>query len=787
LVVNHYGCQVWECHEKTTPDQPINSEVGLGAVFGYCFLALFVFLLFGIGMYFLLKFLKGRVSRFMHEQTHFRSIQWRIDLSRARALRAQLRDFFDRSMARIKGSKLEESIYSDISDPAKKSTSGLWTRMTSGIQTPIAAWKKACRESPKKEHVTPKKEHVTPKKENVTMPKRNLANEYTASPTTQSSSVVAPHLPPRNSSARANWREPKDALINFDDIEIVSSTSVTIEDTNEDVAYDEWASALGSPESAIPGVVRVGFNPNDQDFPDGRSNASNSAVGATGNNVIIDDNNSLYIDIKAAEKQMEAELAEALENVKLECNSENQSTAAFSGPLSFLQGVASAAASGVFSIFRTTKNEEADLSSDSLCEILQNRLDIEGGGDQPTGSLSATQLLQHPFFRSPGSPMAKSSPIVRDDSDGSSDEEMDQQTIQETVLTTETEAEKKVLVQDSTPAPLTAANVTDVETSAVYVNTSIYNNVTIPVRIAPAPPRRQNFVLHPPTLHLSLHLSPHPSPLPRPPLSPRVVVLRPPVHLSPYLSPLPRPPLSPRVVVLPPPVVALSPVVAVQQDVGNNLSHPAIVDAQDAVADPLLAQINANQHDAGNDLFAALNDLDALDQQNAVDNPFLPPPVDAVDQQDAGNDLQAPIDAFNALNQGNAEDNLLPVDVVDQQNAGNDLQAAIDALNALNQENAEDNLLPVDAVDQQDAGNNDLPANLVGQQGVADNILPPALVDVQQDAAQLLGDNVPPLSPALPAAALPPVANLGAIPKQKREYKKKQWAQTSNYNLRSKK
>ena len=729
LVVNHYGCQVWECHEKTTPDQPINSEVGLGAVFGYCFLALFVFLLFGIGMYFLLKFLKGRVSRFMHEQTHFRSIQWRIDLSRARALRAQLRDFFDRSMARIKGSKLEESIYSDISDPAKKSTSGLWTRMTSGIQTPIAAWKKACRESPKKEHVTPKKEHLTPKKENVTMPKRNLANEYTASPTTQSSSVVAPHLPPRNSSARANWREPKDALINFDDIEIVSSTSVTIEDTNEDVAYDEWASALGSPESAIPGVVRVGFNPNDQDFPDGRSNASNSAVGATGNNVIIDDNNSLYIDIKAAEKQMEAELAEALENVKLECNSENQSTAAFSGPLSFLQGVASAAASGVFSIFRTTKNEEADLSSDSLCEILQNRLDIEGGGDQPTGSLSATQLLQHPFFRSPGSPMAKSSPIVRDDSDGSSDEEMDQQTIQETVLTTETEAEKKVLVQDSTPAPLTAANVTDVETSAVYVNTSIYNNVTIPVRIAPAPPRRQNFVLNPPTLHLSLHLSPHPSPLPRPPLSPRVVVL-------------------------PPPVVALSPVVAVQQDVGNNLSHPAIVDAQDAVADPLLAQINANQHDAGNDLFAALNDLDALDQQNAVDNNLLlPPPVDAVDQQDAGNDLQAPIDAFNALNQGNAEDNLLPVD----------------------------------AVDQQDAGNNDLPANLVGQQGVADNILPPALVDVQQDAAQLLGDNVPPLSPALPAAALPPVANLGAIPKQKREYKKKQWAQTSNYNLRSKK
>lgn len=688
LVVNHYGCQVWECHEKTTPDQPINSEVGLGAVFGYCFLALFVFLLFGIGMYFLLKFLKGRVSRFMHEQTHFRSIQWRIDLSRARALRAQLRDFFDRSMARIKGSKLEESIYSDISDPAKKSTSGLWTRMTSGIQTPIAAWKKACRESPKKEH-------VTPKKENVTMPKRNLANEYTASPTTQSSSVVAPHLPPRNSSARANWREPKDALINFDDIEIVSSTSVTIEDTNEDVAYDEWASALGSPESAIPGVVRVGFNPNDQDFPDGRSNASNSAVGATGNNVIIDDNNSLYIDIKAAEKQMEAELAEALENVKLECNSENQSTAAFSGPLSFLQGVASAAASGVFSIFRTTKNEEADLSSDSLCEILQNRLDIEGGGDQPTGSLSATQLLQHPFFRSPGSPMAKSSPIVRDDSDGSSDEEMDQQTIQETVLTTETEAEKKVLVQDSTPAPLTAANVTDVETSAVYVNTSIYNNVTIPVRIAPAPPRRQNFVLNPPTLHLSLHLSPHPSPLPRPPLSPRVVVL-------------------------PPPVVALSPVVAVQQDVGNNLSHPAIVDAQDAVADPLLAQINANQHDAGNDLFAALNDLDALDQQNAVDNNLLLPP-------------------------------------------------------------------PVDAVDQQDAGNNDLPANLVGQQGVADNILPPALVDVQQDAAQLLGDNVPPLSPALPAAALPPVANLGAIPKQKREYKKKQWAQTSNYNLRSKK
>ena len=689
-------------------------------------------------MYFLLKLLKGRVSRFMHEQTHFRSIQWRIDLSRARALRAQLRDFFDRSMARIKGSKLEESIYSDISDPAKKSTSGLWTRMTSGIQTPIAAWKKACRESPKKEHVTPKKEHLTPKKENVTMPKRNLANEYTASPTTQSSSVVAPHLPPRNSSARANWREPKDALINFDDIEIVSSTSVTIEDTNEDVAYDEWASALGSPESAIPGVVRVGFNPNDQDFPDGRSNASNSAVGATGNNVIIDDNNSLYIDIKAAEKQMEAELAEALENVKLECNSENQSTAAFSGPLSFLQGVASAAASGVFSIFRTTKNEEADLSSDSLCEILQNRLDIEGGGDQPTGSLSATQLLQHPFFRSPGSPMAKSSPIVRDDSDGSSDEEMDQQTIQETVLTTETEAEKKVLVQDSTPAPLTAANVTDVETSAVYVNTSIYNNVTIPVRIAPAPPRRQNFVLNPPTLHLSptLHVS---------------------LHLSPHPSPLPRPPLSPRVVVLPPPVVAFPPVVAVQQDVGNNLSHPAIVDAQDAqdaVVDPLLAQINANQHDAGNDLFAALDDLDALDQQNAVDNLLLPPPVDAVDQQDAGNDLQAPIDAFNALNQGNAEDNLLPVD----------------------------------AVDQQDAGNNDLPANLVGQQGVADNILPPALVDVQQDAAQLLGDNVaPPLSPALPAAALPPVANLGAIPKQKREYNKKQWAQTSNYNLRSKK
>ncbi len=410
----------------------------------------------------------------MHEQTHFRSIQWRIDLSRARALRAQLRDFFDRSMARIKGSKLEESIYSDISDPAKKSTSGLWTRMTSGIQTPIAAWKKACRESPKKEHVTPKKEHVTPKKENVTMPKRNLANEYTASPTTQSSSVVAPHLPPRNSSARANWREPKDALINFDDIEIVSSTSVTIEDTNEDVAYDEWASALGSPESAIPGVVRVGFNPNDQDFPDGRSNASNSAVGATGNNVIIDDNNSLYIDIKAAEKQMEAELAEALENVKLECNSENQSTAAFSGPLSFLQGVASAAASGVFSIFRTTKNEEADLSSDSLCEILQNRLDIEGGGDQPTGSLSATQLLQHPFFRSPGSPMAKSSPIVRDDSDGSSDEEMDQQTIQETVLTTETEAEKKVLVQDSTPAPLTAANVTAV----VPKNTADRNDIS---------------------------------------------------------------------------------------------------------------------------------------------------------------------------------------------------------------------------------------------------------------------------------------------------------------------
>jgi hypothetical protein len=778
MLVNQYGCQVWDCHEEATPDQPTNSavdptnnassgvgptnnatsEVDLGAAFGFGCLGFFVLMLLVIGMCFLLKFLKGRVSCFMHEQTHFRSIQWRINRARAREMRTQLRDFFDRSKARMKRSKLEESIYSDISKPAKKSTPSLLTRVTSGIRSPIASWKKACRETPTTEQKTPKK------KENIAMKRRNLANEYTASPTTQPSSVVSPQLPPRNNpSAKANLRPSDDCLINLNNIEVVSTSYETIGgDATDEMTH--WSSALGSPESGNPAVVRVGFNTNDQDATGLQSNASNSAGRGAGNNVVSDDNNSLspslYKDLAACKIEIDANLAQAEEDLKEEFQTDNHESDPAYGPISLLRGVAN----GLFSIFRSNRNPAADLSNDSMCEFLQNRLDQEGqrSSAQTTGNLFSTNPSS---FGSPGVPMAQSTPMVKAgskssiQSDASSDAEVDE-TIRATVSPTKTKAQGKVLVQNSTSAPLTAANVSDVDSLGkmvdslsnifvnirvnenvnenvsigvdesndegphVYANTVVYGNVTHPSRVAPPPPRQ--FLLSPPNLVLS----------------PPAVNLPPPaVNLPPPAVNLPPPAVN-----LPPPAV--------------NLPPPAVELPPPAVDDFLPAPVDADQQEAeDNHLPVGIDQQEAVgdDQQEAV----------GVDQQEAvGVDQQepvvfylppAPVDAIVDGDQQEAEDDPLQVSVgVDQQEAvGVDQQEPVvnDPLAA-----------PVD-VDQQEAVDDPLQAAVEGdQQEDEDNH-----VDLDQH------DHLP-----------PDVDQQGAS-QPKRKYQKKVYTQTSNYNLRSKK
>jgi hypothetical protein len=240
----------------------------------------------------------------MHEQTHFRSIQWRIDLARARVLRAQLRDFFDRSLARFDTARLEESMYSGITEAAEMRPS-LWTRIRSGIQTPFAARRSNVTETPKRK---------------TSMPKRNL---YGKEPVAANNSI-SPPLPPRNTLGTNSRGD--DCYVSIDDDQMASADSNTasfgtFQSPEENLT--KWASALESTPSDE--VVRVSFNPNDADAivvmesTDVNSSAADiNSQAANESNVDNASQMPLSDSMAEFEKAVDESLYRALQNVREE-------------------------------------------------------------------------------------------------------------------------------------------------------------------------------------------------------------------------------------------------------------------------------------------------------------------------------------------------------------------------------------------------------------------------------------------------------------------------------------
>ena len=238
----------------------------------------------------------------MREQTNTRSIQWRINCARARLLRAQLSDFFNRSGAQFETARLDEST-DGLSEYAAIPSPSFWSRFWSGIQKPFAA-----RKAP----------WMTPRRDGVTRPRRNLygtepvASNSNLEPQNSGGVSSQPPLPPRNFRSTNSRGVRDDCTVSIDDNnhELIELDSFT--QSNDTVQSDgdytsHWSTALGaSPDD--PTVVRVTFNPNDQDSAvvlesngvNGQAEDTNSSNVANGSNAVTGSTSNLFTDSNIA-------------------------------------------------------------------------------------------------------------------------------------------------------------------------------------------------------------------------------------------------------------------------------------------------------------------------------------------------------------------------------------------------------------------------------------------------------------------------------------------------------
>lgn len=456
----------------------------LGAALGYGFLGLILFCLLGIGLFFFFRYCGGRLSKFMHEQTNSKSINWRINRARARVLRTQLRDFFNRSLARFDTNRLEESLYCSPDQTANKRP-GLWKRVKSGIQSPFAAWKSACTE--------------TPKRENIPMTRRNL---YTTEPV--GTPIKSPPLPARNGTG-ANCPGKDSVLIDLDDngYQTIDSPDSNTESISTPQTPDNNATAY---ESALDSTqltqkkVKVSFNPNDFDsivvLESDQVNVSvdsTSSVESSGTNVAS--NVSLTPTI-AGQKIEEAE-ASMYRNLNILRNSPKQSWEE--------SQVHQSPTENFFrSVFRNVQREQL---KSALFSQLESDFDTTFGSSEPVPSIFLEQqmsvgstmdvpessvfpdLSADTTFESPGTPLANSSRNCSVNLSSDSNDENDV-TIKEATAGQDTVGEQNNNQNFSPPAPVvvvpTTPPVAEQDTTGVQNNT--YENVPLPPPIVPVRP-----------------------------------------------------------------------------------------------------------------------------------------------------------------------------------------------------------------------------------------------------------------------------------------------------------
>lgn len=396
----------------------------------------------------------------MHEQTHFRSIQWRIDLARARVLRAQLRDFFDRSLARFDTARLEESMYSGITEAAEMRPN-LWTRIRSGIQTPFAARRSDVTETPQRK---------------TTMPKRNLYGEDPVAKKINSAtnnSTISPPLPPRNTFGTNSQGGDCSVLIEDDRYETVCSDSNTasfgtFQSPKENMT--EWASALESP-IGDPQVVRVSFNPNDPDSivvlesTDVNSPAED-INSPTANESNVDNDSRMPSDDSMSQfgNNINESLYRHLQNVREEFrNSSFRDTK----EVTTEEGHSSDPEAFLRSVFRDAQRETIRAALHSQLEGTHAQVDetvdsVFGPSNVfPSGfleqhmSIGSTMSIPDTTglspLASPFAPLANSSPAASNSSFSSDGE--DNQTVQE-VTDEQALTQQEVSTQDSIPSPL---------------------------------------------------------------------------------------------------------------------------------------------------------------------------------------------------------------------------------------------------------------------------------------------------------------------------------------------
>lgn len=421
-LVNQWGCQVWECHDTTTeppittPDPPPVPSDGtgenLGAEIGFSFLGILLVLLFGLGIFCLCKYWGGRVSRFMREQTSPRSIQWRVDFARARVLRAQFRDFFNRSLARFETARLEESTDDGISEYADLPNPSLWTRIRSGIQTPFAA-----RESSSLE---------TPRRHGVTRPTRNIyAENPTASNSTsrpQNSGIrLTPPDSMRNSCSTRRGRSDE-CILSFENNHRYETIRLdSFPNSNDGRHSDEddltaWTTAMGA-SIGDPSVVRVSFNPNDQDSVvvlertgvNGHAGDNNSSNVATGSNLAtnhtsqVTDASNDSVGMQATFNRLGRYLYCELQNVREVFTGTKKRTISLEQESTDNASVAASVDSSVPSSLFPSQFLEQHMSVGSTLEV--------GSDSELPESFGSTNPFISPNpFTSPGSPRATSSP-----------------------------------------------------------------------------------------------------------------------------------------------------------------------------------------------------------------------------------------------------------------------------------------------------------------------------------------------------------------------------------------
>ena len=417
-LVNQWGCQVWECHD-TTPDPPITTPAptpvpsngtgeDVGAEIGFSVLGILLVLMFGLGIFALCRRWGGRFSCFMREQTNTRSIQWRIDCARARLLRNRISDFFNRSEAQFETARLEESTYG-ASEYAAIPSPSFWSRFRSGIQKPFATRQAPCE---------------TPRRGGVTRPCRNL---YGTEPVASNSnsepqnsggvSFQPPPLPARNFRSTNSRGVREDCLITFDDnnhetIELASLTKSNVTGQSDGDYTSHWSTALGaSPDD--PAVVRVTFNPNDQDSAvvlesngvTGQAEATNSSNVANGNNAVTGGTSRLFTDsnlgfLEDRLKKVGGYLYCELQNVREAFTGTKKRTVSLDQEESTDNAsVAASVDSSDPSILISSQFLEQHMSEGSTMEIPES-----------TGLAFSNWAEQNSPYKSPGSPRAQSSP-----------------------------------------------------------------------------------------------------------------------------------------------------------------------------------------------------------------------------------------------------------------------------------------------------------------------------------------------------------------------------------------